>query len=214
MLALRDIVGRPCLQLHTANTAYYGSDLCSDTPILTPGKYRPLTAPEIKTIVDDDSPTPYIDHDGSDFGYQPGVWKHMEKFIAALRLLFGPHVHPLTDDMARQFANQPVYYLHYIATDHAISLGHYTHENPTRKDRLSHLQVGLLTTPFGKIKFRQPRDGFVLRSMHYFPGCNDHARFFEPYSPYPHYILMVDRSGLVMDEGNIMPLIVFAEKLD
>ena len=216
MLALRGIT-TGCSRRHTADTAYDVSDHCSDTPVLTPGKYRPLTAPEITAIMKDDSPTPYIGSQGSRLRIYPETWEAVGELIAALRILFGPHIHPLTDDMVRQFVNHPVYYFDYNAVSHAIfSELEFPHRKSTRKHRLFLLSAGLMTLPFGKIGFRQPRDGVVLRSIDCFlPGKhNDLSSFFEPYSEFPHEILMVERSGLVMDEENEMPLIVFAEKLD
>ena len=208
------------------------------TPVLAPGKYRPLTAPEIFAIAQDDSPIPTVTEDDRYvLGHSPDNWRDVKAFLQALRLRFGPHMHPLTEDMARQFVNQPVYHLDYSAINHAFFPGHNPRRKPTRRNLLQELKVGLLNPPYGKVRFLQPRDGVALRYAYCFiedlpyrlvsrsrvlpsplsrpPGFSTPPQwFFEPYGEFPPDIYMIDRSGLVIDRHSTMPLVVFAEKLD
>ena len=79
---------------------------------ITPGKYRPLTLSEISAEVKDTTEFPFPTR----LEYPPFPRDKLKEALIhmdAFRQLYGPHVHILTKDMARQLTGSVVYCLSY-----------------------------------------------------------------------------------------------------
>ena len=185
------------------------------TPIvITPGKYRPLTLAEISAGVKDTSPaipdqcTP---PPGDGTPLHPDGWKSALVHLNVFRQLYGPHVHVLTRDMARQFMGSPVYCLGY----HASSLlpccvRHRSFYS--REELMKALRANFFYDPSSTgVRLGHPIDGVAYYDMSSGPNP------MEPLGKY-HTQYPVDRSGIVMQciygDGTDDLVYVLAEKLD
>ena len=175
-------------------------------PPITPGKYRPLEYPEIYAAVKESTP-PY------DWSARQEDGFHVNR-LAAARHYYGPNVQRLTEDMALQFAGRPVYFMD------EYHCNRYRFERPRHiREREELISDTLTLGLFSQGSLYEPYLGeyrAAVTCYTYDKALLEHEGIPRSIDPYcaPERVLLIDRSGFVIDEDCEYCFYVLAEKLD